>query len=153
MGPSVLEKVLRAALIYVFLLVALRIGGRRELGQLNAMDFVVLLAVANAVQNGIIGQDDSVTGAIIGASSLFLLNEAAAFVVARNRTAHRLLVGSPTTLVEKGVLLENALRRQRMSVSDLMIALEENGAAGLDEVERCIIEPNGKIVVTLREAR
>ena len=70
MGPSVGEKILRAVLIYVFLLAALRVGGKRELGQLNTMDFVVLLAVANAVQNGIIGQDDSVTGAIIGATSL-----------------------------------------------------------------------------------
>ena len=153
MGPSVGEKILRAVLIYVFLLAALRVGGKRELGQLNTMDFVVLLAVANAVQNGIIGQDDSVTGAIIGATSLFFLNEAAAFASSKSARMHRLLVGTPTTLVEKGVLLENALRRERMSVSDLMEALLENGAEDIRDVERCVMEPSGKIVVTLRKPR
>jgi uncharacterized membrane protein YcaP (DUF421 family) len=72
---SVGEKVLRAVLIYVFLIVALRIVGKRELGQANTLDLVVLLLVANAVQNGIIGNDISVTGAVIGAVTLFAINE------------------------------------------------------------------------------
>ncbi|MEY4079817.1 MAG: hypothetical protein RL430_247, partial [Actinomycetota bacterium] len=71
--PSVLEKILRAVAVYAFLLVALRLGGKREMGQLNMMDFVVLLAVANAVQNGIIGDDNSITGAVIGAATLFVI--------------------------------------------------------------------------------
>ena len=99
---SVGEKVLRALLIYLFLVIALRIVGKRELGQTNTLDLVVLLLVANAVQNGIIGNDNTVTGAVIGAATLFAINEVF------NRTAYgwplvsRLLEGNPSILIEKG---------------------------------------------------
>ena len=77
---STVEKLVRPVLIYGFLVIALRLAGKRELAQLNSLDFVVLLAVANAVRNGIIGDDDSVTGAVLGASVLFVLNGALAVV-------------------------------------------------------------------------
>ena len=150
--PSVLEKVLRAALVYGFLLVALRIGGKREMGQLNTMDFIVLLAVANAVQNGIIGNDNSVTGAFIGATTLFLVNGLASTVVVRSARARRLLVGMPTVLVVDGVVNRHNLRRERMSLDDLSQAVSEAGAASIDEVRRCVIEPNGRMAVTLRRS-
>lgn len=153
LGPSVTEKVVRAVLIYVFLLVALRLGGKRELGQLNTMDFVVLLAVANAVQNGIIGKDDSVTGAMIGATTLFAVNELAAFGSARSSRIHRLLSGTPTLLVNDGQVMEAALRRERMSLDDLMQALSEHDVQSVGEVQRCVLEPSGKIVVVKRLAR
>lgn len=151
LGPSVGEKVLRAVAIYAFLLVALRVGGKRELGQLNTMDFIVLLAVANAVQNGIIGDDNSITGAVIGAATLFVVNGVASIGVARSRTLRRLLVGSATPLVESGVVNGRNLRRLRMTMDDLMQAISEAGGSTLGDVERCVIEPNGHIAVTLVE--
>lgn len=151
LGPSVAEKVLRAILIYGFLLIALRAGGKRELGQLNTMDFIVLLAVANAVQNGIIGDDDSVTGAVIGATALLLVNGLAAFAASRSRQARKLLVGAPTPLVVDGVPIERNLRRQRLTIDDILQSVAEAGGSSLADVRRCVIEPNGRIAVVLAD--
>ena len=82
----VAEKILRALFVYLFLVIALRLAGKRELAQLSTFDFVVLLSVANAVQNGIIGNDDSITGAWIGAMTLFVANFALAFAIVRSRS-------------------------------------------------------------------
>lgn len=148
LGPSVGEKVLRAILIYLFLLLVLRVGGKRELGQLNTMDFIVLLAVANAVQNGIIGNDNSVTGAVIGATTLVAVNLIAVVVAIRSPLARRYLIGVPTVLVEDGVVNRRNLRRERMSLDDLDQAISEAGAADISQVKRAVIEPNGRVVVT-----
>ena len=96
------EKVMRSLLVYVFLIAALRVVGKRELGQANTLDLIVLLLVANAVQNGIIGNDLSVTGAVLGAATLFLVNEIFARTTAVWPFASRLLEGEPTMLIEEG---------------------------------------------------
>src|SRR5918994_3644695 len=96
------EKVLRAVLVYAFLVIALRLVGKRELGQFNTLDLIVLLLVANAVQNGIIGAENSVTGAFIGAATLFVVNEAVNRVTYVFPGVSRLLEGNPTFLIEKG---------------------------------------------------
>ncbi|MEY4391398.1 MAG: hypothetical protein RLZZ544_107 [Actinomycetota bacterium] len=150
--PSVLEKILRAVAVYVFLLVALRLGGKREMGQLNMMDFIVLLAVANAVQNGIIGNDNSITGAVIGATTLFVVNGAASMAAVRSPRARRILVGMPTILVVDGVVNKRNLRRERMSLDDLSQVVSEAGGNSVSEVQRCVIEPNGHVAVTLRQS-
>jgi hypothetical protein len=96
------EKVIRAVVIYLFLVIALRLVGKRELTQLNTLDFVVLLAVANAVQNGLIGEDNSVTGAVVGASVLFLLASGLGWLLYRSGLLRRAVEGSPTLLVREG---------------------------------------------------
>lgn len=148
--PSVAEKILRAVLVYGFLVVALRLGGKREVGQLSTMDFIVLLAVANAVQNGIIGNDNSVTGAVIGATTLFVVNGLVVVFIVRSRAARKLLVGTPSVLVAGGQVQDATLRHERMSRDDLLQAVMEQGAAGIEDVDNCIIEPNGRIVVSLK---
>lgn len=149
--PSVAEKILRAAFIYGFLLVALRLGGKRELGQLNTMDFIVLLTVANAVQNGIIGNDNSITGAVIGATTLFVINGVAAIVAFKSSFVRRLLVGTPSLLVDNGRINHRALRRERITEDDLMQAIADEGGSSAGDVEQCILETNGHIAVTLRK--
>lgn len=148
--PSVAEKILRAAFIYGFLLVALRLGGKRELGQLNTMDFIVLLTVANAVQNGIIGNDNSLTGAVIGATTLFVINGVAAFAAFRSSFVRRLLAGAPAILITDGEVNHRNLRRERISDGDLLQAILDAGGESTTDVQRCILETNGHIVVTLR---
>lgn len=147
---SVVEKIIRPISIYVFLLVALRLGGRRELSQLNMMDFVVLLAVANAVQNGIIGHDESVSGAIIGATVLFLVNGVALLLTQRSRKMRRLLIGSEIILIKGGEARERSIKRERLSIDDLNQAITEAGAGSMSDVELCVMEPNGHIVVRLK---
>lgn len=145
LGVGVGEKVLRSALIYLFLLVAFRVFGKRELGQASTMDLAVLVLVANAVQNGIIGNDLSVTGAFIGAVVLFGLNAAfarAAFQFPRMRW---LLEGDPTTLISDGRIDRRALRREQISLPELRAMARRQGFADLGEVHTAILETNGVV--------
>ena len=147
----VLEKLVRPVLIYGFLVVGLRLAGKRELAQLNSLDFVVLLAVANAVQNGIIGNDNSVTGGVVGASALFVLNAALALVLFRSVRLRRLVEGTPRVLIRMGEIDREALRKERLTVDQLMAAISTQGAGGLDDVEEAVLEPNGTIVSRMKE--
>src|SRR5918995_5084383 len=140
---SMVEKLVRPVLIYGFLVVALRLAGKRELAQLNSLDFIVLLAVANAVQNGIIGDDDSVTGGVLGASALFVLNGALAVVLFRRSKLRRLAEGTPRTLISMGVVDHEALRKERVTEDQLMAVIVTQGAGGLDEVAEAGLLPPG----------
>src|SRR3954451_21147455 len=148
LGLSVGEKVIRAALVYFFLIAALRLFGKREIGQQNTLDLLVLLLVANAVQNGIIGYDNSVTGALIGAVTLFGIDRASSWLVFRYAWAERLLrglptwppwaerllEGSPTWLVRDGRVEEGNLRREEISLTDLRSAARRQGFEHLADV-------------------
>jgi uncharacterized membrane protein YcaP (DUF421 family) len=142
---TVAEKVVRSVLIYAFLVIALRVVGKRELGQTNTLDLVVLLLIANAVQNGIIGNDLSVTGAVIGATTLFVVNE---FL---NRTTYlapwtgRALEGDPTYLVRHGEPRTRELFRASISLPELRAIARRQGFADLSEVKTAILETNGAI--------
>jgi uncharacterized membrane protein YcaP (DUF421 family) len=151
LDPTVYEKIVRAVAIYAFLVIALRIVGKRELAQLNTLDFVVLLAVANAVQNGLIGADNSVTGAVIGATVLFVVNSALAFVLYRNNRLQRLVEGTPTELIRDGQLLEDALRQQGLTHDDLLEEIQSAGADSFDDVQTARLLPNGKVIVIPKE--
>ena len=141
------EKVLRAILIYLFLIAILRIVGKRELGQANTLDLVVLLLVANAVQNGIIGNDVSVTGAVIGAVTLFAINE----LISRSTYAFpwvsRLLEGKPTLLISEGQPIHMALRRSGISLSELRATARREGFPDLDAVHTATLETNGAVTM------
>jgi len=141
----VVEKIIRSILIYAFLVVALRVVGKRELGQANTLDLIVLLLVANAVQNGIIGNDVSVTGALIGAATPFIVNEAlnrAAFAVP---WVSRALEGEPTILIENGKPVSKELFRAAISLPELRAIARRQGFDDLGEVPTAILETNGVI--------
>ena len=147
---SIAEKIVRPLIIYTFLVIGLRLSGKREIGQHNALELVVLLAVANAVQNGIIGQDTSITGALIGATTLFTANGLLEYGVSRNTKLHQLIVGHPVILVAAGRVNHKVLRRQRLSEEDLLEEIEEQGARKFSDVESAVLGANGHIAVTLR---
>ena len=147
---SVAEKIVRPIIIYAFLVIGLRLSGKREIGQHNALELVVLLAVANAVQNGIIGQDTSITGALIGAATLFAVNWALEYSVSRSRWLHQVIIGRPASLVTNGVVNRKVLRRQRISEDDLLEDASEQGARSLNDIESAVLGANGHVVVTLR---
>lgn len=150
LGVPLGEKILRPLLVYAFLVVALRVAGKRELAQLTTLDFIVLLAVANAVQNGIIGNDNSVTGALVGATVLFVVNGLLALVLFRFLWLRRLVMGRPTVLIKDGALDETALRHERLSSDELLSAVQGEGAESFDDVTSARLEPNGKLVVHVR---
>ncbi len=144
-GIPVSEKIVRSVLIYAFLVVALRVVGKRELGQANTLDLVVLLLVANAVQNGIIGNDLSVTGAVIGAATLFIVNEALNRATYAVPWVSRALEGDPAILIENGKPLQKALFRAGISLPDLRAIARRQGYSDLAEVYTAILETNGTI--------
>jgi uncharacterized membrane protein YcaP (DUF421 family) len=145
LGLPVLEKVLRPIVVYVFLIIGLRLAGKRELAQLNPFDLVVLLTLSNTVQNAIIGDDNSVTGGIIGAATLLLVN----YVVVRFLYGHdrldRLVEGSPDVLIADGVVQTDSLKRELITRNELEAAAHKQGFAGLDDIDRAILDPGGSI--------
>jgi uncharacterized membrane protein YcaP (DUF421 family) len=147
----VAEKILRAVIIYAFLVIALRVGGKRELAQLSSLDFILLMAVANAVQNGIIGTDNSVTGAVIGGVTLFMINGALMVAVYTSVRLRKTVFGNPTTLYENGHTDRNGMVRALMSDKDLEVAVQRQGFNDLNEVGEVVLEPNGTVVATRRD--
>ena len=142
---SVLEKILRAVIVYVFLIVALRLAGKRELAQLNPFDLVVLLTLSNTVQNAIIGNDNSVTGGLIGSATLLLIN----YMVLRFLFAHeridRVVEGEPDVLIEHGQVKEDHLKKELLTKQELEIAAHRQGFDDLKEIETAALEPGGGI--------
>ena len=104
LNPTILEKIIRPLVVYLFIVVEIRIGGQREIGQNNALQLVLLLSVANAVQNGIIGIDDSLTGAVIGAVTLFIANGVIEVLTSRSLRFHNIVIGHPVELVSLGII-------------------------------------------------
>ena len=139
----ILEKIVRPIIVYVFLVVFLRIFGKRELAQLNPFDLVVLLSLSNTVQNAIIGNDNSVTGGLIGAFSLLLTNYLVVRFLFRHRRIDQILEGSPTVLVEKGKVRRKELAKELLTESELMTVCHRQGFSHIDEIESCVLEPGG----------
>jgi len=150
-GAPVAEKVLRPAIVYAFLVLALRVFGKRELAQLNPFDLVVLLSLSNTVQNAIIGNDNSLTGGLIGAFTLLAVNYLVVRFLFQHRRLDEILEGKPTVLIDKGRVMKKALARELLSKAELITVLHRQGFSGLDEVERCVLEPGGTFFVCRKD--
>jgi uncharacterized membrane protein YcaP (DUF421 family) len=144
---SVAEKVLRPIVVYLFLVVLLRIFGKRELAQLNPFDLVVLLSLSNTVQNAIIGNDNSVSGGLIGAFSLLAVNYVVVRFLFRHRRLDQIMEGTPTVLIEHGKVRRHSLAKELLTEAELLTVLHRQGFSGLEEVERCVLEPGGSFSV------
>jgi uncharacterized membrane protein YcaP (DUF421 family) len=145
LGLPLAEKILRPILVYAFLIFGLRLAGKRELAQLNPFDLVVLLTLSNTVQNAIIGDDNTITGGIIGASTLLFVNYALVRFLSRHETLERLIEGEPDVLIENGQITGNCMNKEAISVLELEAAAHKQGFASLDEIDRAILDPNGSI--------
>lgn len=141
------EKLLRPVLVYLVLIVLLRIFGKRELAQLNPFDLVVLLSLSNTVQNAIIGDDNSVTGGVIGAFSLLAINWLVVHLLFRSRRMTRLLEGRASVLVRNGQPDARAMERESMTREELLAVIHRQGFEGFHQVHRCELEPNGTFYV------
>ncbi len=141
------EKILRPILVYVFLVMLLRVFGKRELAQLNPFDLVVLLTLANTVQNAIIGEDNSVAGGFIGAFTLMLLNYMVIRFLFRHRRLDQILEGKPTVLIREGLICKDQLAKELITVHELQTVCRRQGFDGIHEVEDCVLEPGGAFVM------
>jgi uncharacterized membrane protein YcaP (DUF421 family) len=147
MGAPLVEKILRPVVVYFFLVVVLRIFGKRELAQLNPFDLVVLLSLSNTVQNAIIGNDNSLTGGLIGAFALLAINYLVVRFLFRHRRLDQLFEGKPTVLVDQGHVVKHALSKELLTRAELMTVLHRQGFDSLSEVERCVLEPGGTFYI------
>ncbi len=153
LGLPFLEKVLRAVFVYAFLVVGLRLAGKRELAQLNPFDLVVLLTISNTVQNAIIGDDNSVTGGVIGASTLLLVNFIVVRFLYRHERLDRLVEGAPDLLMENGTVNTARLKREMITLSELETAARKQGFGSLADVDRAVLEPGGGITFVARQPK
>ena len=142
-----IEKLLRPIIIYLVLVVLLRLFGKRELAQLNPFDLVVLLSLSNTVQNAIIGDDNSVTGGIIGAFGLLGINWLVVRTLYRSPRFTRLLEGRSIVLIRNGRIDEHAMQRESLTREELMEVIHRQGFDNLAKVGRCELEPNGTFYV------
>src|SRR5580765_7007788 len=127
MGAPVVEKIIRPILVYFFLVVVLRVFGKRELAQLNPFDLVVLLSLSNTVQNAIIGNDNSLTGGLLGAFALLAMNYLVVRFLFRHRRLDQLFEGKPTTLIEGGKIVKQALANELLTHAELLTVLHRQG--------------------------
>jgi uncharacterized membrane protein YcaP (DUF421 family) len=145
-----LDIVARTAVIYLALLVGIRLTGKRQVGQFTPFDLLLLLLLANAVQNAMVGPDTSVAGGLIAAGTLFAANGLVAAIVRRNRHAAKVVEGTPTLLIRRGQVLQENLDSEGISAEDLRRALREHGVDDVKLVRAAILEVDGSISV-LRE--
>jgi uncharacterized membrane protein YcaP (DUF421 family) len=141
----ILEKILRPTIVYVFLIVGLRLAGKRELAQLNPFDFIVLMTLSNTLQNAIIGNDNTITGGIIGAVTLLAANYFVVKYLHRHRKMADLFVGHRDVLIKDGKLLKDHLDREMMTRAELVAAAHKQGLASLGDIKNAVIEPTGTI--------
>jgi len=145
LAVPILEKILRPIAVYAFLIISLRLSGKRELVQLNPFDLVVLLTLSNTVQNAIIGDDNTVTGGVIGATSLLVVNYLVVRFLYDHRKLDQLVEGRADVLIEDGKVKTRNLKRELITMSQLEAAARKQGFETISEVQQCVLEPGGTI--------
>lgn len=145
--------VLRAVAVYAVVIVLVRVSGKRAVGQFTPFDLVLLILIGNAVQNGMNGGDNSLTGAAILAICLIALNYAVALLTARSPVAQRLIEGQPVVLAQDGNVFREVLRRELVSNADFEEAMREAGCADLAQIRSATLESNGRISIMTRDGK
>ena len=142
-----IEKILRPMIVYVVLIVLLRIFGKRELGQLNPFDLVVILSLSNTVQNAIIGEDNSLVGGIVGACALLGINYTVAFFKFRSESFEKIVEGHSRTLIENSLINRKALKGELLTEEDLNTIAHREGLDSAKDIEKCVLDSNGSFLV------
>ncbi len=142
------EFVVRAVIVYCWVLFLLRLGGKRQVGQMGVGEFVAILLISNAVQNAMNGGDNSITGGLILATVLIALSIAVEYATYKSKRAEAIIQGRPTVLVRNGHILHRNLEKERLSVHELKVLLRKQGIHNLGEVEEAVLESDGFVSIT-----
>jgi len=137
--------------VYVVLLGMIRLSGKRTMGQFTAFDMLLIVLLGNAVQNALLGSDTSMSGGLLLAATLIVLNWIVGFVTARSRRAERLLEGEAVVIARNGHVYRDVLRRELVSRDDFAKAMREAGCSDVDRIHLALLETNGHITIILRE--
>ncbi len=143
--PQILDIALRSAAVYLAILVGLRVLGKSHLAQLSIIDFVLVLLISNAVQNAMVGNDNSLLGGLIAAGTLIAVNYVLSFILYRFRRTETVLEGTPTLLIHNGKIISRHLEQERISVDELERAIREHGLEHSSQVKSAVMELDGTI--------
>lgn len=147
MMNTYLDIILRTLSVYAFIFIAIRVTGKKEISQLSIVDFVLVILVSNAVQNSMVGPDNSLTGGLVAAAVLFSVDYAIKMFIYKNKKVKRLLEGEPVMLVYKGKKIVQNLKKEKISDEELEESIRAHGISTIDEVELAIMETNGIISI------
>jgi len=146
----VLEKILRTVIVYATIVVLFRVAGKRDLAAFNTFDYIVIFLLSNVVQNAVIGNDNSVTGGVIGAATLVAINAAVNRWQLASPRAARVLEGTATPLIEDGRLISGALRRLALRPSEVDHAIRMQNGDAISDIATGTMEPSGQLVLSLK---
>ena len=147
---QILEKIVRPLVVYFFLLIAFRIAGKRELGQMTPFDLIVLLTISNVLQNAMIGPDNSLTGGLVGGVTLFAANGVIGRLTLHVPRLAQILEGKPTMLIEDGRIIIRNLRREVMTRTELERAIRKHDLdpeTDLPLIKRALLEQDGTVTI------
>jgi uncharacterized membrane protein YcaP (DUF421 family) len=142
-----LEIVGRSVVVYLFIVIAIRIAGKKELAQLSVIDLVFILLISNAVQNAMVGPDNSLPGGLIAAASLFLVNIILKFITYRYKKANIAIEGEPVILIHNGKILQKNLDKEKIPLEEIEASVREHGVENIDDVNLAIMETDGNISI------
>jgi uncharacterized membrane protein YcaP (DUF421 family) len=148
-----MESIARALIIYAFMLLVFRFSGKRTLGEVTTFDFVLLLIIAETIQEALIGRDLSMTNAMIVIVTLIAIDIILNVVKAHSERADRLLEGTPTVIVENGQPLHERLREELLDEDDILNAARQQGLESMAQIKRAVLERNGGISIIPRKER
>ncbi len=148
LSVSPADLVIRGTIVFIFILILLRVSGKRQMGQMSATEFVALLLISNAVQNAMNGGDNSLVGGLLLATVLIFLSWFIGYLTFRHRKMRLLIEGTPTLLVHKGKVLEKNLESEHLSLSELKMLLRKQGIHHFNEITSAILESDGILTVT-----
>ncbi len=148
---NLLQIILRSGIIYLFIVLAIRLFGKRELSQLSVTDLVLILLISNAVQNAMVGPDTSLLGGIVAALTLFLINYIFKFFLFKSSVFSRWVEGESTMLIYKGEVLTNNMKREKITYSELEAVVREHGVDDIKHVKLAILEKDGNISILSEE--
>jgi uncharacterized membrane protein YcaP (DUF421 family) len=139
--------ILRSVVVYLFIVIAIRLFGKKEIAQLSVIDLVFILLISNSVQNAMVGPGTSLEGGLIAAASLFLVNFILKNVVYRSKKASELIQGHAIMLVYEGKVMTQNLEKSKISTDELEAAVREHGVKGIKDVDLAVLEIDGNISV------
>jgi uncharacterized membrane protein YcaP (DUF421 family) len=142
----------KTAVIYVFLIIGLRLLGKRELGQMSVYDLVLIVVISNSVQNAMVGSDTTLVGGLVAALVLLVINRLLTWFMIQDPRFGRWISGDPVLIVRDGVLLDQALRREGVSRDEVLAACREHGISRLSDVQMAVLEPDGAISIVPRQS-
>jgi uncharacterized membrane protein YcaP (DUF421 family) len=147
LGSSLAEIVVRTAIVYLFLVIVLRVTGKREVGQMSILELIVILVMSDAVQNSMVGENTSIYGGLIAVLTLLGMDLGVKALVGRSKRLRKVVEGEPRLLVRDGQILDRALREEGVSQEELRAAIRAHGLARVEDVRMAVLETSGTISV------